>query len=272
MGDMATALDELNRIRGEGISNHVFKTDVEITPFEFNKSDDEPIDYGISYDNSSSTTKSIKSISSKEFEYKPQVPNNFLNNVVITPPTDPVAALYEEDFNDTSRVNSTLQTLQAVQLGLFERPDGYGMITGDLSAYDSIRNAPNCPIFDFSQLDSANYNFNVYTYASSFEEGWDEFFIATYSIENGDTLYTVNQIPVSDGYIRSGDLTIDEYIGKDSVWFSISFTSDESNEPGFGAFFDNFKIMQTPPPPTSDPLLSFQYALSTYGTFRPIRL
>ena len=29
----------------------------------------------------------------KEFEYKPQVPNNFLNNVVITPPTDPVCCV-----------------------------------------------------------------------------------------------------------------------------------------------------------------------------------
>ena len=161
--------------------------------------------------------------------------------------------LYEEDFNDTSRVNSTwtINTVSGTNWDYYERPDGYGMLTGD--AYDSDTETHLIsPIFDFSQLNSANYNFSVfYNYASKFEVGRDEFFIATYSIDNGDTLYTVNQIPVSDGYIRSGDFTIDEYIGKDSVWFSISFTSDESNEPGFGASFDNFKIMQTPPPPTS---------------------
>lgn len=273
--DMATVLDKLNRIPGvRAFPNYVFhRPDVEIMPFDPNTINNEPTNTGKLFHAPSNTTNSIiKNISNKEFLFTPQVHHSLLDNMIITPTPDSSAGvLYMEDFNDLTRVDSTwtIDTVNetATSWAPFSWDGGYAMVTNGLDLY-----LPNTetylvsPMFDFSNLDTtiANY-FADYTYASAFEAGYDYFFIAVNAINNGDTASTLYQIDDTDGYIYSDSFIVNEFAGIDSVWFSIGFISDASYQPGFGAFFDDFKILQIPPSPTSDPLLDQQYALNNYG-------
>jgi len=125
------------------------------------------------------------------------------------------------------------------------------------------------PYYDFTNLNT-DFDYQLeFSYSSSLELGWDNFWVEIVYMNEDDEVINVGTVDLSksDGISYLATINVSQLIGKSNVFFVFNFASDGSYEPGFGAAFDDLYIKTLAKPLVNDPLFNLQYALHNEGTF-----
>jgi|GEM_PF-754826 len=183
--------------------------------------------------------------------------------------------IYSEDFNDSTRVDSTWSVADSTGATgsvwtLVEVDTGdSAFVAGDLAgAYLANSNTTlMSPYLDMQALDPMLH------YSLSFDQtdalegfGFDELVVYR---GYKDILVGADTLADRTGNPVLTEIVVNDLIGQDSAWVMFQMFSDGVFQTGFGALVDNVQIFQSTPPPTDDPLLGDQWGLNNDGTFEP---